>query len=110
MINSTNTVNIDGTVLKDEEFIKAFKFDKDDKFSLWVLRPLALLTAVGVGIAMFFASAFLIILSMAMIPLLAISFWALKTKVERDMAKSDPVVDTQTSSSEEHSVDVQTAT
>ena len=107
MINSTNTVNIDGTVLKDEEFIKAFTFNKDDKFSQWVVRPLAILTAIGVGIAMFFASAFLIILSLAMIPLLAVSFWAVKAKVERDMAKSDPVVDTQTVASDEPAVDAQ---
>ena len=108
MINSTNTVNIDGTVLKDEAFIKAFTFDKDDKFSQWVVRPLAILTAIGIGIAMFFASAFLIIVSLAMIPLLAVSFWAVKTKVERDMAKANPVVGTQAAASDEPAVDAQT--
>lgn len=109
MINSTNTVNIDGTVLKDEAFIKAFAFNKDDKFSQWVVRPLAILTAIGMGVAMFFASAFLIVLSLAMIPLLAVSFWAVKTKVERDMAKTDPVVDTQSAASDAPAADVQTA-
>ena len=109
MINSTNTINIDGKILKDEDFIKAFTFNKDDKFSRWVVRPLAFLTAIGIGIAMFFASAFLIILSFAMIPLLAVSFWAVKTKVERDIAKADPVVDTQTSASDGSTTDVQAA-
>jgi len=108
MINSTNTVNIDGTVLNDEEFIKAFTFSKDDKFSRWVVRPLALLTAVGIGAAMFFASAFLIIISLAMLPLLAVFFWAYKTKLERDLAAANPVVDTQSGVEENPSADVQT--
>lgn len=100
MINSTNTVNMDGTVLTDEAFIKTFTFNKDDKFSLWVVRPLAILVAIGMGIAMFFASAFIIVLSLLMLPLLAVSFWVVKTKVERDRAKTDPVVDTQNAASE----------
>lgn len=95
MIYNTHTVNIDGTVLNKDELTKAFTFDKDDKFSHWVVRPLALLTTIGIGIALFFASAFLLVLSLAMLPLIAISFWAFKTKVERDLAKANPVVDTQ---------------
>lgn len=109
MINSTNNVNIDGTVLNSEEFVQAFRFDKQDKFSQWVVRPLALLTAIGMGVAMFFASAFLVILSLAMMPLLAISFWAVKTKLERDIANADPVVDTQHTPQEDVSPDAQTA-
>jgi len=109
MIHNTHTVNIDGTVLKDEAISRAFTFDKNDKFSQWVVRPLALLTAIGMGVAMFFASAFLIILSLAMIPLLAISFWAVKTKVERDMAKASAVVDTQSPVSDSQADDTQTA-
>lgn len=108
MINSTNTINIDGTVLKDEDFVKAFTFSKDDKFSQWVVRPLAILAAVGLGIAMFFASAFILVMSLAMIPLLAISFWAVKTKIKRDLAKSNPVVDTQTNANVEPATDAQT--
>ena len=101
MINNTQTVNIDGTTLNNEAFVRAFTFDKNDKFSQWVVRPLAVLTAIGMGIAMFFASAFLIVLSLAMIPLIAVSFWAVKTKVERDIAQANPVVDTQTTTSDE---------
>lgn len=95
MIHNTQTVNIDGTTLNNETLVKAFTFNDNDKFSRWVVRPLAILTAIGMGIAMFFASAFLIVLSLAMIPLLAVSFWAVKAKVARDIAKADPVVDTQ---------------
>ncbi|MFK7997026.1 MAG: hypothetical protein AB8B87_23020 [Granulosicoccus sp.] len=97
MINSTSSVNIDGTVFNSEDFIKTFTFNKkSDKFSQWVVRPLAALTAIGFGVAAFFASAFLVVLSLALIPLLALSFWAFKTKVERDIASCNPVVDTQT--------------
>lgn len=101
MIHNTQTVNIDGTVLNKETIEKAFSFNNDDMFSRWVVRPLAILTTIGLGIAMFFASAFLIVISLAMIPLLAISFWALKTKVERDIANADPVVATQSTVSDE---------
>ncbi len=95
MINNTHTINIDGTVLKDEDIAAAFTFDKNDKFTKWVVRPLALLTVIGVGAAMFFASAFLIMLSLALMPIFAISFWAMKKKVERDLRNADPVVNTQ---------------
>lgn len=109
MINSTNTINIDGTVLKDEEFIRVFTFNKDDKFSQWVVRPIAVLAALGIGIAMFFASAFLIVMSLAMIPLLAIAIWVFKTKVERDLAKIDATLDTHGVAADEPVSDVQTA-
>jgi len=95
MINSTNTVNIDGNILKDEEIIKVFTIDQNDKYSRWVVRPIFTLAAIGIGITMFFASAFLIVLSLAMVPLLAISLWVVKKKVERDLAEPDldPIVD-----------------
>ena len=109
MIHNTNTLNIDGNVLKNEELAKIFSFSKDDKFSQWVLRPLAVLITIGMGIAMFFASAFLIVLSLAMLPMVALSFWALKTKLERDLAKANPVVDTQTTDSAMSGDDTQTA-
>lgn len=109
MIHNTQTINIDGTVLKEEDIVKAFTFNENDKFSKWVVRPLAMLTAVGMGIAMFFASAFLIIISLAMVPLIAVSLWAFKKKVERDLAMSDPVVDTQTGVSDEPAADTQNA-
>ncbi len=89
MINSTNTINIDGTVIDHEEIRNSFDFNNGDKFTRWVVRPLALLTAIGIGVAMFFASAFLIMLSLAMLPLLAVSMWAVKTKVERDINKQE---------------------
>ena len=95
MIRNTQTINIDGTVLKHDEVLKALTFNANDNFSNWVVRPLALLSAVGIGVAMFFASAFLILISLAMIPLLVITAWAFKKKVERDIANASPIVDTQ---------------
>ena len=89
MINSTNTINIDGTVIDHDEIRNSFDFNNSDKFTRWVVRPLALLTAIGMGVAMFFASAFLSMLSLAMLPLLAVSMWAVKTKLERDINKQE---------------------
>lgn len=95
MIKNTQTVNIDGTALNGEAIAKAFTFDSDDRFSRWVVRPLAILTVLGLGAAMLFASAFVVVLSLALVPFFAVSFWAMKKKVERDLANADPVVDTQ---------------
>ena len=95
MINSSNTIHIDGTVINQEDWMNRFNLDTDDKFTRWVLRPLALLAALGFGVAMFFASAVLIMLSLAMLPLLAVAMWAVKRKLERDAAAANPVVSTQ---------------
>jgi len=78
MINSTNTVNIDGASFKELDFKKAFESENQDFFSLWVARPLALLAAVGVGVAVFLASAFLVVVSLALLPLLAVALWAMR--------------------------------
>lgn len=98
MINSTNTININDTVLNDDVLKKTFSFKNEDRFTRWVVRPLVLLTALGVGAIMIFASAFLVLLSLAMLPLLAVGVWAVQKKVQRDLAAADPVVDTQSSS------------
>lgn len=108
MFSNNQTINIDGTVVKEEELIEAFTFNENDKFSRWVVRPLAVLTAIGIGVAMFFASAILIVISMAMVPLVAMSFWAFKKKVERDLAQADPVVATQSTVTDEPAEDTQT--
>ena len=100
MIHNNQTVNIDGTTLNNETLVKAFTFNDNDKFSQWVVRPLAVLTAIGMGLAMFFASAFLIVLSLAMLPIIAVSFWAFKTKMERDIVRANPVVDTQSTAAD----------
>lgn len=93
MINSTNTVNIDGKIIDHDEILDSFKLDTGDSFTRWVARPLVLLTALGMGVATFFASAFLIMLFLAMLPLAALSMWALKKKLERDTSMTDTVVD-----------------
>jgi len=50
MINSTNTVNIDGAAFKEIDFKKAFESENQDFFSRWVARPLALLaTTINVA-------------------------------------------------------------
>ena len=98
MINSTNTLNIDGTKLNNEEINRILDFDKQDTFTRWVVRPIAALTVVGLMVAGFFASAFFIAISLALVPFIALSAWALKKKMERDAAAADPVVDTQSDS------------
>lgn len=96
MINSTNTLNIDGTKLNNEEIKRILDFNKQDTFTRWVVRPVAALTVVGLVVAGFFASAFFIAISLALVPFIVLSAWVMKKKVERDLAAADPVVDTQT--------------
>ena len=95
MINSTHNVNIDGSILSEEDFKNSLDFSSGDAMTRWLLRPLALLATVGMGVAVFLASAFLLMLSLAMLPLLAIGVWTVKSKLERDQSAADPVVDTQ---------------
>ncbi len=92
MINSTNTVNIDGVSFNEIDLKKAFESDNQDFFSRWVARPLALLAAVGVGVAVFMASAFMAVVALALLPLLAIALWAMKTKLKRDLASADTTI------------------
>ena len=92
MINSTNTVNIDGASFKEIDLKKAFDSDNQDFFSRWVARSLALLAAVGVGVAVFMASAFIAVVSLALLPLLAVALWAMNTKLKRDLASTNTII------------------
>ena len=84
MINSTNTVNIDGAAFEGMNFKEDLQFRSDDKFSLWVIRPLVILSMVGLGIGLLFASAFLFAAMVVTLPLIALTIWVMKTKAERD--------------------------
>jgi len=95
MINSTNTVTIDGLVIDHEEILNTLKVGETDKFTRWVARPLALLAAVAVAVAILFAGVFMMLLSLALVPLLAVLIWAVRIKLQRDITNADPVVNTQ---------------
>jgi len=95
MINSTHNVHIDGTVINHDDLRQTLDFSSGDTMTRWVLRPLALLAALGMAVAVFFASAFLLVLSFALVPVLAVAVWAVKSKLEREQVAADPVVDTQ---------------
>ena len=96
MINSTNTVNIDGTRIPEVDLKAFFSSDTDDTFTRWVVRPLALLAAIAFCFAIFLASAFLTALALAFLPILALSAWAMKAKFKRDVADSPVIIDADT--------------
>ena len=98
MINSTNTLNIDGTTFDDADIKRFLSFDRTDTFSRWVVRPLAALTVIGLIVASVFASVFFIAASLALLPIMALAMWAVRKKIERDIKAADPVVDVQESS------------
>lgn len=93
MINSTNTVNIDGTGIPEVDLKTFFSGDSNDSFTRWVVRPLALLSAVAFGFVIFLASTFLTILALAFLPILAASVWAMKTKFKRDASESPVIIE-----------------
>jgi hypothetical protein len=100
MINTTNTVNIDGVTLRQFDLKKAFSMESDDNFTRWVVRPLALLAAIGIGVAAFLAGAVLILASLALLPLLAVAMWAMKAKLERDLAAAETTIEAEMSADE----------
>jgi hypothetical protein len=100
MINSTNTVNIDGVAFRQFNIKDALSVEHSDNFTRWVVRPLALLAAIGIGVAAFFASAVLILASLALLPLLAVAMWAMKTKIERELASGDAPIDAEVAADE----------
>ncbi|MDB4224223.1 hypothetical protein N9850_10660 [Granulosicoccus sp.] len=93
MINSTNTVNIDGTGIPEVDLKAFFTGNSDDTFTRWVVRPLAVLAAVAFGFAIFLAGAFLTMLTLAFMPILAVSVWAMRTKFKRDSADSPVIIE-----------------
>jgi hypothetical protein len=95
MINSTHKIHLNGTAIEQEALLKVFKFDSNDTYTRWVLRPLALLIGAGICLISLVTGVFILMLSLAMVPLLAAGAWALKRKVEREHAATDPVVETQ---------------
>ncbi|MEM7259164.1 MAG: hypothetical protein AAF404_17440 [Pseudomonadota bacterium] len=94
MINSTNTVNIDGAAIREIDLKNLLDTDSDDTFTRWVVRPLALLAAIGLGVAVFFASAVLIMVSLALLPLLAVAMWAMKSKLKRELESAGQLPET----------------
>ncbi len=95
MINSTHNVNIDGNTLNQEDVMKHLRLDSNDRFTRWVVRPLGVMIALGLGTAAVIASVFMMVLSLAMVPLLMLGGWALKRKFERDTLTTTATVDTE---------------
>lgn len=93
MINSTHNVNIDSNTLNQADVMKTLRLDSDDRFTRWVVRPLGVLIALGLGTAAVIASIFMMVLSLAMVPLLLLGSWALKRKIEKDTLTADVTVD-----------------
>ena len=95
MLNSNHEIRFDSATLDPENLRRTFDFNSGDALTRWVLRPLALLAALGTGAAVLIASTFLIIASLATLPLLAIGMMVVKYKLEKDQKAADPVVATQ---------------
>ena len=94
MINSTHNVNIDGNTLNRDDVMKTLRLDSDDRFTHWVVRPLGVLIALGLGTAAVIASIFMMVLSLAMVPLLLLGGWALKRKIEKDTLTAEATAET----------------
>ncbi|MEM7377115.1 MAG: hypothetical protein AAF460_06345 [Pseudomonadota bacterium] len=93
MINTNHSVHIDGTTLNRDELLKHLRLDGDDRMTRWVIRPLALLTAAGIGVAAVMASVLILAVSLALVPLMLLGGWAVRRKVERAMAEDGVTID-----------------
>ena len=93
MTSSTNTAHIDGIAIRLFDPKSVFSLEQDDNFTRWVVRPLALLAVVAVGVGSLFASAMLILMSLALLPFLAVAAWAMKRKLKRDLPSATPTAD-----------------
>lgn len=85
MINSTNSIYIDGNVFEYDELAKTFKVDGNDTFPQWLTRPTAFITAIVIGLGVLATGTILLIISLAIAPLLASGIWAAKRKLEKDL-------------------------
>jgi hypothetical protein len=84
MINTSHNVQIDGNAIDHDELMRTFTLDTNDRYSRWVLKPLAVLSALGFAVASMIAGAVLLALSVALLPMLALGAWALKSELQRD--------------------------
>lgn len=100
MINSTNTISIDEKLLNEESFTKAFDLNSDDSYTKWIVKPLAVLSTIAVGVVALFTGALMMMAAIATLPLIALSAWALKNKVERELADAEVVIDGEASNVE----------
>jgi len=88
MIKNTNTVNIEGTVIDQDELKSFLLLDNNDAKTKWLIKPLILISGVGLAVAAVFASIFLMAVSLLIVPVLAIAGWAMKSNIEKAAKQS----------------------
>lgn len=86
MIKSNNTVNIEGTVIDQEQLNEYLSIDPNDKKTKYIVKPLLLVSGAGLAMAAVFASVFLVAVSIVVIPLIGVAMWAMKPKQQRAAA------------------------
>ena len=88
MIKNTNTVNIEGTVIDQDELKSFLLLDNNDAKTKWLIKPLILISGVGLAVSAVFASIFLMAVSLLIVPVLAIAGWAMKSNIEKAAKQS----------------------
>jgi len=100
MIKNTNTVNIEGTVIDHDELKSFVLLDNDDPKTKWLIKPLILISGVGLAVAAVFASVFLMAVSLLLVPVLALAGWAMKSNIEKAAKQSEANADAVTDATE----------
>lgn len=88
MMKSTNTVNIEGTVIDHDTLKDYMSLDNGNWKTKWLVRPLILVSGAGLAIAAIFASVFVLAISLVMVPLIALAGWAMKSNIEARMKEA----------------------
>jgi len=88
MIKNTHTVNIEGTVIDQDELKSYLLLDNDDAKTKWLIKPLILISGVGLAAAAVFASIFLMAVSLVILPVMALAGWAMKSNIEKKVQQA----------------------
>jgi len=83
MIKSNNTINIEGSVIDHDELREYLSFDGNDAKTKWLIKPLIVISGIGLAVAALFASVFLMAVSLVMVPVLGIAMWAMKSNIQK---------------------------
>jgi len=88
MIKSNNTINIEGTVVDHDELQAFLSLDGNDFKTKWIMRPLIIISGIGLAVAALFASVFLMAVSLVIVPVLGVAAWVMKSNLKKAASQS----------------------
>jgi len=94
MIRSNNTINIEGSVIDQDELREYLSIDENSPKIKWLIKPLVVASGVGLAAAAVFASVFMMAVLLVVVPLLGIAAWAMKPKSGKTVNQTGTAAET----------------